>query len=226
MNNLRSILAIDIAVLAATLLAAGWLVSHTDLEIEKSLGLESSQWLHDAESDSETTQRALANRKAYAERFPGSPIARLNGIPGMYEVERAIETWFERCLPSLAAVGMGLAIVAVRSPGRCRRGSRWGPGRVSAAISLIVTTALLVPEFLLRRFNLIKYGDLHATIDYPVADMARVAGLAILSAWLLLAGSGRWRRPKGWREGLGLAVGGLWLAALAWIVVLLPLAQL
>ncbi len=37
------------------------------------------------------------------------------------------------------------------------------------------------------------------------------AGQAVIVAWALLAASGRWRREPGWLDGVGIAIGALWI---------------
>lgn len=235
MTTARLALAIDVPILAATLLASAWVVTHTDRQLESALGLVSTQWLYDMDADIKQLLRnnpapegrpSLDARGRYARDYPRSPIAVMNRIPGALRAEEAIAKGVERGLPALAIATVGLGIVAVRRPGPTTRRPRRGPGRVAAAIGLIVASASIAVEFVLRRFDLMKYGSYHDTMDTSWATAARTAGVAVLAGWLLMAAPGRRARPKGRRECLGLALGVVWLIVLVWLVVLAPLAQL
>jgi len=226
-----STIAVDFPILVVTCLVSVYLVTHTDRQLESTLGLVSTQWLYDmSESNRQMRERTggsiLPVRERYARRFPRSPIARANRIPAVMGVEKALGKWIERGLPALAVASVGLGIVAIRRPDRGTRHARWGPGRVAAAIGLITSSASILIEFILRRFDLMKYGIYHDTMIASWATNARTTAVAILGAWLLIAASALWRTSKGWRERLGLAIGALWLTALAWQIVLAPLSQL
>jgi hypothetical protein len=54
----------------------------------------------------------------------------------------------------------------------------------------------------------------------PIYDMAFRAGLAVLSGWLTLALTGRWRLAAGWLDRSGRFLGWVWVALglLAWVI--------
>jgi hypothetical protein len=84
----------------------------------------------------------------------------------------------------------------------------------------------LLIEYILRRFDLMKYGIYHDTMIASWVTNSRTTAVAILAAWMLISVSARWQTSKGWRERLGLVIGALWLTTLTWQIVLVPLAQL
>ncbi len=179
-------IAIDLALVAATLLASGWLVALSDGQLED---------LYNNINDGQPVVGALATLKA-------------------------IELWSARVLTVLGVASVGLGVVAVRRPSPTPRRDRWRPGRVVAAVGLIVSAASLAIEFVLHRFDLIAFPWSSYLLGYFWGINAEVGGTAILVAWLLMAVSGRWHAARGWRDGLGLALGGFWLVALAWQLML------
>jgi hypothetical protein len=54
----------------------------------------------------------------------------------------------------------------------------------------------------------------------PIYDLAFRAGLAVLSGWLTLVLTGRWRPAEGWLDGSGRFVGWGWIALgfVAWVI--------
>jgi hypothetical protein len=54
----------------------------------------------------------------------------------------------------------------------------------------------------------------------PIYDLAFRAGLAVLSGWLTLALTGRWRSAAGWLDRSGRVLGWVWVALglLAWVI--------
>ena len=164
-------------------------------------------------------------REKYAEAYPNSPLTWINRDPWVEAFERRAAKIQAASLPILAVASPGIGLVVIRRRrGRSRR-SRIGPGRIAGFVTLFASSAGLAGEFVMRRFDLQKYGRLH----YGLGDVWIViflgTGVAILSAWFLLIVSGRWRRVRGWREWLGCGLGVAWLLALLWQLILEPLAQ-
>jgi len=220
---------VDLPILAITLLTAGWLATHTDAQIETAMGLVWTQSTFDSDIWNREPMDVMWDspgppplREKFAEKWPGSPIAKVNQISVIEDWERAINYRFGRGLAALAVAGVGCGVVAVRRPSSPRRRARWTPGRVAALVGLTASTGWLALEFWLRKSTVNSPG----TLNSVWATNARTIGVAILAAWLLMAVSGRWRLGAGWRERLGLLLGGLWLFMLAWLVVLKPLVQL
>jgi hypothetical protein len=90
---------------------------------------------------------------------------------------------------------------------------------------LVISATDLIPEFVGRRFDLMRYGKIHDPLGNVWECNAFNVGIAILAAWALLGLAGRWKPGRGWREWLGLGLGTIWLMHLCWTIVLEHLAQ-
>jgi len=222
---------VDSLLLLATLVVATWVVTRTVYELESALSLEPKQKVWDDLKGIHDRVPLLAGRRIktlreqYAEAYPRSPLATMNQIPGVIAAWTICARIRERTPPFLAIASLGIGIVAIRRPGHPARRARWGPGRVAAAVSLVVSGADLLLEFVLRRFGLMHHGYIHYALSNFWEYNAEYVGMAILGAWSLLVLAGRWKLTRGWSEWLGLGLGVVWFANLFWAIVLQPLAQ-
>ena len=238
MKGTLATILVDVPLILVTLAAALWSIPKTDVEVEVAIGLPSSAWLgsmdafHEKRLDEIAIQQTgrvrLSNREQYARKYPDSLVARINRPPLVLAAEQVLGKCAERSLPALIAASLALGIVVVRRADRPDRRRRWGPGRVAAAIALIVVGLLAANDYLVRTpyFRLGQRGDYHDDSLSSWLAIARSTGGAILAAWLLMAASGRWRVGRGWRERLGFGLGVAWLLVFAWLVGLEPIAQL
>ncbi len=218
-------IAVDLLLLAATLAAATWTATTPRKQIEATFRLdpfEMIQWGGNPPWGQTPEQAAEAKRPLrvkYARMYPRSPLAWLNGHPGVVAVEKALARFQAKSLSFLAVASVGVGVVVLRraGPGPGRR--RWGAGKVAAAVAAVVAGAELINEYVLRHWNLTKYGDIHCPLDNLWLYILNDVGTAVLLAWLVLAGAGRWRLGRGWREKLGVGLGVAWLLAFGWQVV-------
>ena len=186
----------DALVLVATLALATWVASHTVYELESALNLKPKQEVFDGMSMTTNQlvtlmgRRPKTLREQYAEVYPWSPLAAINRMPGV----SAAWTFLR---PHL---GAGPAAPDHRRPGDgdrhpppprpSPRRVRRGPGAVAGAIGLVISATDLIPEFVGRRFDLMKYGDIHDSLANVWEGNAFNVGIAILAAWALLAPRG------------------------------------
>jgi hypothetical protein len=233
--NSRRFAPLEVLLVAATLLSASWVASRTEKDLETALGLSSTQWLRDKGDDYLKRTRTLRRNRgipydrvwvsiadSYSSSWsqsykngkpvPPQPVTRRTPIQIIHgRIGIGIR---ETTLPFLTIASVGLGFVAARRARLPRRRTRWGPGRVAAAISLVGSGAGLAQVFVLRRFDLMKHGLIHDTLPEFWENNAQIVALAILAAWIVLILNGRWRLEPTWREWLGASLGGLWLTDL------------
>ena len=123
----------------------------------------------------------------------------------------------------LTGLGLGVAVVTARPRGGGFRRSRLGAGHVAALLTAVLALAFAVRGGL----------DLVITPPNPRAparlappgvfslytawyELRRQITWAILGAWLVLAATGRWRRPIDAADRLGRVLGLGWLVLLLW----------
>jgi hypothetical protein len=221
----------DALVLVATLALATWVALHTVYELESTLDLKPKQQVFDDMSVNRNQlvtlmgRRPKSLREQYAEVYPWSPLAAINRMPGVSAAWTCCARTWERVLPPLTIASLGIGIVILRRPGRPPGRVRRGPGAVAGAIGLVISATDLIPEFVGRRFDLMRFGNIHDPLANVWEGNAFNVGVAILVAWALLALAGRWKPGPGWRERLGLGLGAIWLMYLCWAIVLVHLAQ-
>lgn len=219
----------DALLLVVTLALATWVASHTVHELESALNLKPKQEVFD---DMTITLNQLGTltgrrplREQYAEVHPWSPLAAINRMPGVGALWAVCARTWERVLPPLTIASLGMGIVILRRPGRPRGRAQRGPGAVAGAMGLVISAADLIPEFIVRRFDLLRFGKIHDPLSKVWSGNAFNLGMAILAAWALLGLAGRWKPRRGWREWLGLGLGAIWLMHLCWTIVLEHVAQ-
>jgi hypothetical protein len=125
----------------------------------------------------------------------------------------------------LLAVSLALAILAVFVPRPAGRRRFRQPG-IAAVVLIALTIAFNEVQTLAQGVTL--YLTVGKAFDNgafwwifgPIYDLAFRAGLAVLSGWLTLALSGRWRSSAGWLDRSGRFVGWVWIALglVAWII--------
>jgi hypothetical protein len=218
---------LDGLILVLTLAAAGYAGSRNPVKFEEDLSLTPLQAFIDNISAPGAWGRMVKVeplRDRYARAYPYSPIAWVNQIPGIPKVERWLARFSVSAMGFLSVASLGVGFVVIRGANPRRR---WGPGRVASALAMGFCGVTLATEFVMRRFDLEKHGDLHFGIAGVWAEVTQACGMMILASWLLLGLTGRWRLGRGgWREWLGLALGVAWLATFAWQALLEPVTQL
>lgn len=236
-QSARTVLQLEILVLLLSLVAGTWVATRTEDELQAALGLITPQTspririLNSLKSLKFHPDRHLDSpltlRERYAATFPHSPLTMINRIPAVtagWEFSARVR---KTGLPFLAVAGLGVGFVALRPwPEKAGvRRVRWGPGRVAAAVCFVLTGAGLIQEFVVRSFNLGPYGFDPDPLSSIWENNALCVGTAVAAAWTQLVFAGRWKPRRGWREMLGLGLGGLLLANLLWATVLERLAQ-
>ncbi|WP_406694970.1 hypothetical protein V5E97_28400 [Singulisphaera sp. Ch08] len=227
----RVIPRLDLVVLVACLVAGVWVATYTGDELQTALGLIPPQWnLRFGATNSLKELSGVhveTHRESYAKAFPRSPLATINRIPAVIAGWELCARVRKTGLPFLTIAGLGVGFVAIRprtkTPGARRL--RRGPGQVAAAVYLVLSAAGLIEEFVVRRFDLHTYGFDLDPLPSIWENNTLCVGTAIAAAWGLLLLAGRWKPARGWREMLGLGLGGILLANLLWATVLKHLAQ-
>ena len=213
---------VDALVILATLAAATWVATRSATDIEKTLNLRpfpKFSWV----APRSDPAKVKTLREKYAEAYPMSPLSWINRNSWVEAFERGTARIQAASLAILLVISPGIGLIAVRN---CRGPrARVGPGRIAGAIAFVGSTAGLANEYLLRRSHLTNHATVHFDLGNAWIVVFLGVSVAILSAWLLLAFSGRWRRGRGWREWLGRCLGAAWVAALLWQILLEPLAQ-
>jgi hypothetical protein len=125
----------------------------------------------------------------------------------------------------LLAVSLALAILAVLVPRPAGRRRFRQPGIVAV---VLIPLTLAFNEVQTLGHGVTLYLTTGKAFDNggfwwvfgPVYDLAFRAGLAVLSGWLTLALTGRWRSAAGWLDRSGRVVGWVWVALglLAWVI--------
>jgi hypothetical protein len=224
----------DALLLVIYLTPAAWMATHTQRELEAALGPYRTQWFGELASDQELNNRIMAARFAhnstplrdrYAEYYPRSPLTRLNQIQAKRAVWDLCSRFQEQTLPAFFVASVGLGLIAVRRGCATHPRARPGPGRVAAGLGVVLPAIAIVEEFVLRRFNLMLYASSHDPLAVAWQQHAPAVGIAIAAAWMILFLGGRWKYRGGWREWLGGALGGAWLANLLWVTVLAHLGS-
>jgi hypothetical protein len=125
----------------------------------------------------------------------------------------------------LLAVSLALAVLAVFVPRPAGRRRFRQPG--IAAVVLVALT-LVFNEVQILGHGVTLYLTVGKAFDDgafwwifgPIYDLVFRAGLAVLSGWLALALTGRWRSAAGWLDRSGRFLGWVWVALglVAWII--------
>lgn len=145
--------------------------------------------------------------------------------PRDYRVYDIRQYWLIVGSSWLLAVSLALAILAVvvsRPAGRRRFRQ---PGIMAV---VLVSLTLAFNEVQTLGHGVTLYLTIGKTFDNaafwwvfgPVHELAFRAGLAVLSGWLTLALTGRWRSASGWLDWSGRFVGWVWVALglIAWVI--------
>jgi len=193
---------LDALILIVTVAASGWLASRSEADLEKSLGLCDTRWLADI-------GQQFANKKAETEQSAWQRCSKFQ----------------QRALPPFFLLSTGLGSIALRRPRPGSSRSRWGPGRVAAALGVLLPSASIAEEYVLRRFNFMSHGDYHDTLFGAWQGFAPSVGIAIAAAWTILFLLGRWKLTRAWREWLGLFLGAIWIVNLLWVTLLQSLGN-
>jgi hypothetical protein len=192
---------LDALLLTVTVAASAWLASRSQADVEKSLGLCNTRWLADMGRGFATKKEPKHSAWELCSRFQ------------------------RRALPPFFLLSAGLGLIALRRPRPAGLHRRWGPGRVAAALGVLLPSISIAEEYVLRRFNFMSRGDYHDTLFGAWQRFAPSVGIAIAAAWTILALLGRWKLWRAWREWLGLLLGVIWIVNLLWVALLQPLGN-
>lgn len=165
---------------------------------------------------------ALAQHLRSHDRPSPAPVAVIKSVPG----PRAFSYPRLRGAISSAVTGSALVFPSVltftfatlalrfRHPRPCLARIFRQPGAVgcSAAILSFLLALLTLAPSTLHSLGSPIYG---AWMVNAWLHTSRMTGVAVASAWLALALSGRWRSERTWVDRLGQAVSASWIAAIA-----------
>jgi hypothetical protein len=121
-------------------------------------------------------------------------------------------------MPCLAAWTLAVALLVLRRPrpGLFRLTRR--PGAMACFAAGVATPAALVAHLVVMRSRVANLGS----VVEAVVMSWTLAATALVSCWLTMVVSGRWRAEPTWLDRLGRALGFAWLAVyplLLWIVI-------
>lgn len=147
------------------------------------------------------------------------PITHRPTGPHLYFQLREIDRWIVDAPYIVAPVGIALAGLitwGTPRPRRWRMATRRPGVAAGVAVLLIITGDLFTTTYEIIRG--LTSGDEYRTVRRPSRWplSGEHAAVAVASAWVLLAMSGRWRREPGWLDALGIALGVSWLLLFAW----------